>query len=108
MARPKGSTNKAKDAKALLDKVAAEYAKQGKKLDFTISDIADLSDEQKTIVAEAAANNPDILIPDIFELSGAGDDDDDDDTASCGNCGADDLDGDETHCPHCGVKLEWE
>ena len=106
MPRPKGSKNKPKNAQALLDSVIAEYKKQGKTLSFDIKDIEDLTPEQKTEVAEAVSTNPDINIPNIFELEGE-EGEEGKDTFTCGNCGKD-LGEEVSPCPHCGQTLNWD
>tara|TARA_Y100000310_G_C20667579_1_gene808461 strand:+ start:1351 stop:1680 length:330 start_codon:yes stop_codon:yes gene_type:complete len=108
MGRPKGSGNKPKNAKSLLDSVVAVYKKQGKKLDFNISDIEGLSEEEKVDVIEATRDNPDLNIPNLFELSdNEADEGDESDEYTCGNCRAS-MDEPLSHCPHCGAKLRWE
>ena len=107
MPRPAGAKNKPKNAQALLDRVIAEYKKQGKKLTTSIEDIADLSEADKATVAEQIATNPDLNIPNIFELEGEEGDHDEEDTYICGNCNRD-IGKPLTHCPFCGVKLSWE
>ena len=109
MPRPKGAKNKPKNAQALLDAVIAEYKKQGKKLSTTVEDIADLSDEDKATVAKAVSENPDLNIPNIFELESEvdGNGNDEADTYTCGACNRD-IGEPLTHCPFCGVKLSWE
>ena len=56
MPRPEGSKNKPKSAKDLLDKVVAEYAKQGKKLTVNLEDIADLPDDVKAFATATLAH----------------------------------------------------
>lgn len=106
MPRKTGSKNKPKNAQQLLDAVVAEYKKQGKTLSFDIKDIADLSPEQKTEIATAVTENPDINIPLEFELEGGDDDDDKDEKLICGNCQAE-LEGEDSTCPNCGCILTW-
>ena len=112
MPRPAGAKNKPKNAQALLDRVIAEYKKQGKKLSTSIEDIADLSEADKSAVAEQIASNPELNIANIFELEGEegeeGDNaNDNEDTYICGACKRD-IGEPLTHCPYCGVKLNWE
>jgi len=104
MSRPQGSKNKPKNAKQLLDAVVTEYKKHGKNLSFELSDIENLTEEQKAKIADTAKNNPDINIPLEFELENP--EDEEDETFKCGNCGAE-LEGEDSSCPYCGIPLSW-
>lgn len=106
MPRPEGSKNKPKSASDLLEKVKAAYAKQGKELEVNIKDIADLPEDVKASIAKEIESNPDLNIPNIFELEGEEDEEDEEDTFTCGNCHAE-LDGEYPECPHCGMPLSW-
>lgn len=106
MSRPVGNKNKPKTAAQLLKSVESAYAKQGKKMTVTIEDLADLSDEQKTEIATAAAENPNLTVPLDFELSGDGEEDEDEEKLICGNC-HNELDREYSTCPHCGTPLTW-
>ena len=102
MPRQTGSKNKPKNAKDLLDRVIAEYAKQGKKLTVNLEDMADLPDDVRASIAQQVEANPDLNIPNIFELEG----EEEEETLTCGNC-KEELDGEYSECPHCGVPLTW-
>lgn len=106
MPRPKGSKNLPKNAQDLLARVVAEYEKQGKKVTVSIEDLADLTDEQKATIAEAVQTNPDLNIPNIFELENA-EDENDNYAFQCGKC-KEKLDGEDAICPHCGSTLRWQ
>jgi len=112
MGRPKGAPNKPKTAQDLLDKITAEYSKQGKKLKYSIDEMGEMSDAEKAVVIAASAENPNVNIPDVFELESSeddtedGDNEDGEDTFKCGNC-QEELAGELPVCPSCGASLKW-
>ncbi|MAH51855.1 hypothetical protein CMI37_38920 [Candidatus Pacearchaeota archaeon] len=107
MGRPPGASNKPKNAKELLDKVIAEYQKQGKNLTVNIEDLKNLTKTEKAAIAEEVSNNPDITIPEVFSLDDEEDLISDSDSFECGNCHAK-LEGESEICEFCGVTLRWQ
>ena len=102
MARPKDSKNKPKNVHDLLEKVVAEYQKQGKKLSYNVEDLTGLTEVQKAEIEAATSLNPNLDIANIFELE-----DSEDNLYKCGKC-HNDLEGEDAVCPYCGSTLRWQ